>query len=394
MGASGRIGFSRLEAVIYGQPVAEAVTAEVERMGLDRVFLLTSGTLNRETDEVSKLCLALGDRVVGIYAEMAPHTPRGKVIEVAAAARAANAQLIVTFGGGSVTDAAKAVCLCLANDIYDVAGMDILRAQIGADGKALPPAFIGPMVKQISIPTTLSAGEFSAIAGVTDESNDTKELFGHPDIVPKVVILDPEPTQHTPEWLFLSTGIRAVDHCVEGVCSKEANPYGDAQALKGLSLLVQGLMRVKADPADLDARLEAQIGAWMSMGPISSGVPMGASHGIGYVLGAAFGIPHGHTSCIMLPAVMRWNKSVNADRQQMISDVMGNIAGVGSTDAADKLDAFIAGIGMPRTLSSVDIKAEHFQMIAEGAMNTPWVPRNPRPITGPDDVIEILKLAA
>jgi len=391
---SGRIGFSRLEAVVYGQSAAEAVTAEVERLGLDRIFLLTSGTLNRETDEVSKLRLALGDRVVGIYAKMAPHTPRGKVIEAAAAVRATNAQLIVTFGGGSVTDAAKAVSLCLANDICDVAGMDILRTQIDADGKVLPPTFMGPVVRQISIPTTLSAGEFSAIAGVTNECNDTKELFGHPDLVPKVVVLDPGSTRHTPEWLFLSTGIRAVDHCVEGVCSIEANPYGDAQALKGLSLLVQGLMRVKADPADLDARLDAQLGAWMSMGPLSSGVPMGASHGIGYILGAAFGIPHGHTSCIMLPAVMRWNKLVNADRQQMISDVMGNIAGVSSADAADKLDAFIAGIGMPRTLGSVDIGAEHFQMIAEGAMNTPWVPRNPRPIVGPKDVMEILKLAA
>ena len=136
MVVSGRIGFSRLEAVVYGQSAAEAVTAEVERLGLDRIFLLTSGTLNRETDEVSKLRLALGDRVVGIFAKMAPHTPRGKVIEAAATVRATNAQLIVTFGGGSVTDAAKAVSLCLANDICDVAGMDILRTQIDADAKS------------------------------------------------------------------------------------------------------------------------------------------------------------------------------------------------------------------------------------------------------------------
>ena len=91
VGAFGRIGFSRLEAVSYGQPAAKAVTAEVKRLGRDRVFLLTSSTLNRETDEVSKLRRALGDRVVGIYAEMAPHTPRGRVIEVVTAARVTNA---------------------------------------------------------------------------------------------------------------------------------------------------------------------------------------------------------------------------------------------------------------------------------------------------------------
>jgi alcohol dehydrogenase class IV len=125
-------------------------------------------------------------------------------------------------------------------------------------------------------------------------------------------MLDPAITVHTPEWLWLSTGIRAVDHCVEGICSAEANPYADAQALHGLSLLTRGLPRVKADPADIEARLDCQIGSWLSMGPLASGVPMGASHGIGYVLGAAFDIPHGHTSCIM-PAVMRWNKPANAE---------------------------------------------------------------------------------
>jgi maleylacetate reductase len=84
---------------------------------------------------------------------------------------------------------------------------------------------------------------------------------------------------HTPEWLFLSTGIRAVDHCVEGLCSREAHPYADAQAMKGLSMLAQALPRVKANPGDLDARMDCQIGTWLSMAPLSAGVPMGASHG-------------------------------------------------------------------------------------------------------------------
>jgi alcohol dehydrogenase class IV len=84
------------------------------------------------------------------------------------------------------------------------------------------------------------------------------------------------------------------------------------------------LPRVKADPSDLAARLDCQIGSWLSMGPLASGVPMGASHGIGYVLGAVFDVPHGHTSCIMLPSVMRWNKSANADRQALIASAMGH----------------------------------------------------------------------
>jgi len=247
-----------------------------------------------------------------------------------------------------------------------------------------------PSVRQISVPTTLSGGEFSAIAGVTDERTKVKELLRHPRIVPSAVILDPAISVHTPEWLWLSTGIRAVDHCVEGVCSNEAHPYGDAQALKGLALLSRGLPGVKANPLDLTARLDCQIGTWLSMGPLASGVPMGASHGIGYVLGAEFGIPHGYTSCVMLPAVMRWNSSVNADRQAAISIAMSQ----GGTDAGDVLDTLIGGLGLPRSLSAVKIGRDNFQRIAEKAMSTPWVPRNPRRIDGPEQVREILELAA
>jgi maleylacetate reductase len=208
------------------------------------------------------------------------------------------------------------------------------------------------------------------------------ELLQHPRVIPSAVILDQAITVHTPEWLWLSTGIRAVDHCVEGVCAKEANAYADAQALHGLSLLSSGLPRVKADPGDLGARLNCQMGTWLSMGPLTSGVPMGASHGIGYVLGAAFDIPHGHTSCIMLPAVMRWNKPVNAHRQALISMALAQPG----RDAADALDTLIGSLGMPRSLGAVKIGRDSFHRIADQAMATQWVPRNPRPITGPAQV--------
>ncbi len=66
----------------------------------------------------------------------------------------------------------------------------------------------------------------------------------------------------------------------------------------------------------MQARLDCQTGSWLSMGGLAAGVPMGASHGIGYVLGAVFDVPHGHTSCIMLPSVMRWNKPANADSRR------------------------------------------------------------------------------
>jgi maleylacetate reductase len=242
MPTEGRVVFGKMDEVVFGRPAAVAVAELTRRMGAERVFLMVSGTLNRETDEIGKIRSVLGNRCAGLFDTMPPHTPRSAVIAAAAMAREAKADMIVTVGGGSITDGAKAVQLCLANDITSAEGMDACRG----DAK-----FRAPTVRQISVPTTLSAGEFSGIAGVTNEVTRVKEMFRHPMVIPAAVVLDPALTVHTPEWLFLSTGIRAVDHCVEGVCSNEANAYGDAQALRGLSLLTQGLARVKADPSDI-----------------------------------------------------------------------------------------------------------------------------------------------
>ena len=378
---AGRVAFGKMEEVLFGAPAAEAVAEQARKLGATRVFLMVSGTLNRETGEIAAVRAALGNLCAGVFDRMPAHTPRQAVIAAANQAREAGADLIVTIGGGSITDGAKTVQLCLANDIRTAEALDDIRP-----GKTFNP----PVVRQISVPTTLSAGEFSALAGVTDERTRVKELFAHPTIIPRTVILDPAMTLHTPEWLFLSTGIRAVDHCVEGFCSLEANPYADAQAIRGLTLLTRGLAAVKANPADLQARLDCQIGSWLSMGPLASGVPMGASHGIGYVLGAVHDIPHGHTSCIMLPAVMRWNKAANADRQAEVAAAMGHPG----QEAGDVLDAFIGGLGMPRSLSAVNVGPDAFGRISEQAMGTPWVPRNPRKIAGPAEIREILALAA
>jgi len=381
----GRIVFGSMDEVVFGRPAAEAVVAQMDRLGAARAFLMVSGTLNRETDEIEKIRKTLGSRCVASFDAMPPHTPREAVIAAAEQARAANADLIVTVGGGSITDGAKAVQLCLANNVRTVEGIDKIRASRG-----VAPALTPPTVRQISVPTTIAGGEFSAIAGVTNQQTKVKEMLRHDLVMPRAVILDPAVTLHTPEWLFLSTGIRAVDHCVEGLCSRDAHPFTDAQALKGLSMLAQALPHVKADPGDLDARMDCQIGTWLSMGPLSAGVPMGASHGIGYVLGAVFDVPHGYTSCVMLPSVMSWNKSANAERQALVSAAMGHPG----EDAAEVLDWFIHSLGMPRSLRDVKIGPEHFDRIAEQAMATPWIPRNPRQIDSPAQVREILLLAA
>ena len=239
----GRVVFGAMDEVVFGRPASEAIVEQMDRLGAKRAFLMVSGTLNRETDEIENIRRALGPRCAGTFDAMPAHTPRAAVIAAADQARAAERR----------------------PDRHHRRRLDHRRRQGGAalprqryprprghrpdqrPGAALRRSSSAPTVRQISVPTTIAGGEFSATAGVTNEKTKVKEVLRHPLLMPRAVILDPGSAVHTPEWLLLSTGIRAVDHCVEGICSREAHPYGDAQALKGLSMLAQALPRVKAD---------------------------------------------------------------------------------------------------------------------------------------------------
>jgi maleylacetate reductase len=386
---SGVYRFPPMESVIYGRPFAEAVKEQVEQSGATAVFLLASGTLARETGLVGQVRDALGNRLAGIHARIGAHTPRTDVVEAANAARAAGADLLLTLGGGSVTDAAKMVAFCLGNGITDPAQLDDYRARVSAEGKIARPEAKPPGVRTVTIPTTLSAGEYTASAGCTDTLRNVKESFGHPLMMPKQVILDPGATLHTPEWLLLSTGIRAVDHAVEDICSPQCQPISEGASYHALKLLGRGLLGVKADALDLEARLDCQLGAWMSMVGSQTGVPKGASHGIGHVLGGTAHVPHGYTSCVMLPHVLRFNHAVNADRQALVSEALGRPG----DPAAEVVAGLIAALGLPQTLRDVDVKPDQLDRIAELSMHDRWIHTNPRKIEGPKVIRELLDAA-
>jgi maleylacetate reductase len=386
---SGVYRFPAMECVVFGKPFVEALAPEVDRLEARAVFILASGTLARETDTIERLRGMLGNRLAGVCAKIGAHTPRTDVVAAANAAREAGADLIVTLGGGSVTDAAKMVALCLGNGITEAAQLDNYRAQIAADGTARRPEVKPPAVRSITIPTTLSAGEYTASAGCTDTARHVKESYGHPLMMPRTVILDPEISVHTPEWLFLSTGIRAVDHAVEDICSINGQPIAEGASYHALRLLGTGLPAVKADGANLEARLDCQIGAWMSMVGSQSGVSKGASHGIGHVLGGTAGVPHGYTSCVMLPHVLRFNHPVNAEKQARVSEALGRP----EVPAADAVAELIAGLGLPTRLRDVGVATEQLDLIAAGSMHDRWVHTNPRKIDGPAVIRTLLDAA-
>ena len=386
---SGVYRFPLMESVVFGRPYAEALAQEVDRLDARAVFILASGMLARGTDLVERLRQTLGNRFAGLCAKIGAHTPRTDVAAAANMAREAGADLIVTLGGGSVTDAAKMVGLCLGNGVTAPEQLDDYRARIDADGTSQRPAVKPPGVRMIAIPTTLSAGEFSAGAGCTDAVRHVKESFSHPQMIPRAVVLDPAASIPTPEWLFLSTGIRAVDHAVEDICSVNGQPISEGAAFHALRLLGSGLPAVKADPANLDARLDCQIGAWMSMVGSQTGVGKGASHGIGHVLGGTAGVPHGYTSCVMLPHVLRFNEPVNAEKQARVSEAFGRQ----DEPAAEVVAELIAGLGLPTRLRDVGVKPEQLNLIAENSMHDRWIHTNPRKIDGPAVIRTLLDAA-
>ncbi len=389
MATMGVYRYPHMDQVVFGKPCAEALAEETARIGANKVFIVASGTLNRTTDVVKTMVGRLGNRHAGTWDRIAAHTPRTDCVAAANAARDAGADLIATVGGGSVTDAGKMIQLCLANDVTRPEQLDDYKRVTNADPPTRKPVK-APTVRQVAVPTTLSAGEFNAGAGCTDTATRKKESYFHPLHVPRVVILDPAATVHTPLWLFLSSGIRAVDHAAEDICSPRCNAYSEAADIHALKLLSRGLRGVKADESDMAARLDCLMGMWLSVVGSQAGVDKGASHAIGHILGGTAGVPHGYTSCVMLPYVMRWNKSVNAERQAVISEALGRPG----ADAGDALHELISGLGLPRTLKEVGVGPEQFDLLAENTMHDRWTYTNPRKVNGPGDIKTILEMAA
>jgi len=220
-------GHQDIERVVYGKAAGPAIRAEAERLGARRVFLTTSKSV-AQSALLAGIVAELGDRYAGVYSGIVAHSPRPCVIEGAARAREAKADLIVAVGGGSVIDATKVMLIALWQNATKVEDLDAFRAGRPKEGAAPPAEVIKPplgAIRMIAVPTTLSAAEFNAFAGITDPRRGVKESFGHPLIVPRVIVLDPAGTLATPMDLMLSTGLKAVDHAVERLCSQQAHPF-------------------------------------------------------------------------------------------------------------------------------------------------------------------------
>jgi alcohol dehydrogenase class IV len=395
-GLQGAFTFLPQERVLFGKGSVAQLASEIDRLGCQRAFVITGTTIATKTDLLRRVQEALGPRFVGVFYPIAQHTPRPDVIAAAVRARAVKADVLVSLGGGSPVDGTKGVALCLAEDISTPAQLDPYRVR-GPRGLRLTPQYTGTTIPHIAVTTTLSAGEFTSGVGITDPVRGVKESFGAPQMTPRVVILDPEMTVDTPAWLWASTGMRAVDHAVERLYSPKHNPLSDTLCQQALRHLFRHMWRATHDPQDLDARLHCQLGAWMSIIGFAS-VRTGISHAIGHQLGGHCHVPHGQTSCIMLPHAMEFNRPVVADRLALVAEAGGlDIRQMTTEQAAgaavEAVRRLIGELGCPTRLRDVGVQQRDFPALAGAVLEEVPTMENPRPINGVVDVIELLERA-
>jgi maleylacetate reductase len=386
MRKAGVHNFPQIDRVIYGKPAAEALNEEAMRLEARRVFLLVSRTLNTTTDEIDTIRRTLGNKHVATFDGIAQHTTRRQAVEVAHRAKEAGADLVVAVGGGSAVDLAKIVIMAMEHDIGDEAGFD---PYVMGPGVTSSP-FRSPTIRQIAVPSTLNGGEYNPAALVTDERTKLKQIFFHPQMSPVSVILDPALTRHTPLNLWMGSGTRAMDHGIEALCSPAGTPLADEVVLAGIRMLREGMLRTLQQPDDIEARRQSQQGSWLAAYGLQARVPMGASHGIGHVLGGTFDVPHYYCTPVIMPSLLRYNKAFTEDAQKRLAAALG----APDMDAGDAFAAFTKALGLPGRLADVGIGEDKFETISKIAINHRFIKANPRPFKSEADIIALLRMAA
>ena len=382
--------------IVFGNEKIDSLRDEIKKLGGKRVLVLSGRTVAEKTDSVRRINEGLGDISAGVYSGLIQRAPLSTAIEAANMAVANGVDTLVGVGGSTISDAARMIAVLMAEGITTV---DQLR-QLGEDqDMVLEPNLDGKSLPlQASIPTTLSAGEFNMGGGnVLDDQAGHKIRVRHPRLYADLIILDPVMTEGTPDWLWLSTGVKALDHCIERLYSTGNQPAIDAPVLAAAEMLFTYLPKSRESDGDPEARLQCLVAAWMSM----MGAPnfsMGLSHAIGHIIGVHYSVGHGYTSCVTQPYVMEFNRPVSAAKQALLArsaglDTRGMSDEAAAEAAARAVDDFIMGMGMPHRLRELEIPEEDLPKIAELVLTDGGTRSNPISITSAEQVMEVLTAA-
>jgi maleylacetate reductase len=359
----------------------------VRELGARRVVVVTGRTLGNH-ELLQRVLGALAECEVELFTECREHSPRPTLLALADVMRRSRAECMISFGGGTPIDTAKLAAMCVAADVRAADALDALYMRFPAGGSPVSPDVPASTLPHIAIPTTLSAGEYTDIAGSMDVERRQKHVYACPGTAPRIVFLDPALATATPEALWASTGIRAIDHAVEGFCSVKVQPINDAFAIAALRLLWTNLPRASRDANDLAAREACLTGSALSLSGAARNVAMGLSHSMARQLGGRYGIPHGIASAMMLPAVLAFNAPVNGARQAELAAAAlpQPVASLG-----DAIRELARTLGVHARLRDYNVPHADLAVLAEEAMADWGVMTNPRRVATPGELVALLE---
>ncbi|HKV53236.1 MAG TPA: iron-containing alcohol dehydrogenase [Candidatus Binataceae bacterium] len=360
---NGEYNYTRLERVIFGPGKVEVLAHELDRRGLKRGVVITGKTLGA-SKLLDKVTGALGSRCAAVYKGAQQHVPLRTVRELVDEIKRVEGDCLISFGGGSPIDTAKVAAEAILNGrkVGDAHGIDFHSAMNKGDSS-------GDLV-EIAIPTTLSAGEYTPVGGVTNEATRIKGGVGDPRLQPRTIINDPTLTIETPDWLWVATGMRAFDHAVEAIYSIRHQLIADTLATKAIALLVEHLpasIKTKGNET-LAHRGFCQMAAWFSIfGGMNT--RFGVSHALGHQIGPKWDVAHGVTSCITMPHAMRFMAEIAPQRFGPIAEGLGvrfDSANprVAALECADRVARFIAQFDVPHTLKDAGVPRGEIHQIA------------------------------
>lgn len=341
-----------------------------------RALIVTGQSLNNKTDVIKKVKEALGTRYVSTVDSIGQHAPVEAIKDAVELVKREKINILISVGGGSPIDSAKAISYYIHEETDK--GND--------DPRTFMPS--------IAIPTTLSVAETTQNAGYTE--NRKKVGVSHPALVPRVLILDGELTLATPQKLWLSSGMRAVDHAIESLYRPgDFNYVVKHQYLGAIRELFPLLRLSKQNPEDVNIRQRLQLAVIASLFPEARKGALGLSHGLGHALGSTYSIPHGITSCLTLGAAIKYTaqqESTQIEQLASLADALSFIdpekyplgkpvgTDLSSLDidalrkkgsqVGEEVDRLVADLGLTTNLSEWKVPQEDYEHIAEHVTKT------------------------
>lgn len=330
--------------VIFGQPVAEALPAEIERLSLRRVLVLSTPEQIETGKEIAAL---LSGRAAGVYPQARMHTPVEVTEEAIAHAAALDVDGIVSVGGGSTIGLGKAISF----------------------RTGLP---------HVTVPTTYAGSEVTPILGETQSGvKTTKRDIA---LLPQVVIYDVALTLSLPVPLSVTSGMNAIAHAAEALYAKDRNPILSALAEKGIAAVARAIPQIVAHPTHVEARSDALFGAWLC-GTCLGTVGMALHHKLAHVLGGRFDLPHAALHTALLPHTLAYNAAAAPDAMRAITQA------IGAEDAPQGLYELARSSGATMALRDLGMPEDGISAAAHMTMNNPYW--NPRPLEV-DAIIHLL----